>query len=636
MALGFAYAAPDYTARAQAGVPLDPNAPDQTAMPAAPAPAALPAAPQGYKPNFLDILQGMVFNGQSPAEAAMAARGRDFALQQQRYGIQRQQMLMETLKAASPDQRLAMLLNPEKLGEAVSSRFSSMLVKGGETRNNGEGAGNFTAPLVGFDEKSGKGYTSLPGLTVENGPSLGGDVSVSPLGLVNSGRTGPTGQTVSLPQIMAPGSVPNAFTPTVSGLSGPKATTAPAAPISAKPAASALVAQNGQLDPAAFFKSFVLPHEGGWNARDLNGSPTKFGINAKSNPDIDLQKLTPEGAGVVFSTKYFPQSGAAQLPPALAAVHADTSFINPAKAHEFLAASGGDPSKYMDLRDAWMSNLTQKYPAAQKYAQAWSNRNADLRAVASQLGAQGGQGASGVGTAGQGGPGAAPGFSGPPAKMPHILDPAAAEAEGFPKGAVVEVAPDGSRSVKQAPEYSPAERSKIREQFLGSEQYKQHTSASSALQALQANIGQMTGPAAYTILDTMARTINPGAVARQGTISAIEDMMGLPAKVVGGLQNLVGQGKIPLQTQQQIIDAVTPFAAAHYDQAKSLSDANAAIARAHKLDPSELVAPIGSRPQRLIVTMPPAPERKPGALYSTSKGPLIWTGQAGHEWARPQ
>jgi hypothetical protein len=143
-------------------------------------------------------------------------------------------------------------------------------------------------------------------------------------------------------------------------------------------AAPAANASPGSFDAQGFIKSFVIPHEGGLNKADMNGSPSKYGINQKANPGINVAQLTPDQAAGIYQQKYLPMSGATKLPPALAGVHLDTTIINPSRAQQFLQASGGDPAKYMDLREHWLSSLA-KTPAGAKYAQAWSNRNADLR-----------------------------------------------------------------------------------------------------------------------------------------------------------------------------------------------------------------------------------------------------------------
>lgn len=149
----------------------------------------------------------------------------------------------------------------------------------------------------------------------------------------------------------------------------------------------------GALDPHQFFKNFVQPHEGGYAAHDANGAPVNMGINQSANPGVNVRNLTPDQAAQIFADKYFGPSGAANLPAPLAAVHADTYFINPARATQFLAASGGDPTKYLQMRTAWQNSLVANQPEKYgRYAKAWANRNADLGQFMQQAGASGGGG----------------------------------------------------------------------------------------------------------------------------------------------------------------------------------------------------------------------------------------------------
>jgi len=200
----------------------------------------------------------------------------------------------------------------------------------------------------------------------------------------------------------------------------------------------------GKLDPIAFFHQFVAPHEGGYAAHDANGAPVNHGINQSANPGVDVANLSTDDAAKIFADKYFKASGAADLPPALAAVHADTSFINPKRAQQFLASSGGDPAKYMQLRQAWMGSLVASDPAKYgKYAKAWGNRNRDLSAYAAQVGGDAPQVAGGP-TAH---PGDAPGtIYGSPVPQARTLTAAEAEAKGLDSAKVYEQKPDGSMS----------------------------------------------------------------------------------------------------------------------------------------------------------------------------------------------
>lgn len=143
-----------------------------------------------------------------------------------------------------------------------------------------------------------------------------------------------------------------------------------------------------RLNGTAFWNNFVLPHEGGLNPHDANGSPTNFGVNQAAHPGLDVSKLTKDQAGQIFTSQYFP--GAQNLPPDLAAAYADTAFITgPKRAQTMLQQSDGDPNKFMQIREAWMASDERKNPNVARYTAAWTQRNADLRQYMARV-AQGG------------------------------------------------------------------------------------------------------------------------------------------------------------------------------------------------------------------------------------------------------
>lgn len=144
------------------------------------------------------------------------------------------------------------------------------------------------------------------------------------------------------------------------------------------------------LDPLAFFKSFTIPHEGAAYVTDSNGAGVRYGINQAHNPGVDVKNLSADGAAKVFETKYFKKSGADQLPPALAAVHVDTFFLNEKEAGRILKESGGDVDKYIELRHAFLNGLAAKNPAKYgKYQAGWANRTNELADYAARLGGDG-------------------------------------------------------------------------------------------------------------------------------------------------------------------------------------------------------------------------------------------------------
>ncbi len=147
----------------------------------------------------------------------------------------------------------------------------------------------------------------------------------------------------------------------------------------------------------------VLEFEGGLNPADTNGTPSNFGINQKANPDVDVANLTPQGATEIYRKRYWDAIGADKMDPRLAHVAFDTAVIaGPGKANELLKASGGDPEKFLSLREAFQRSLIQRDPEKfGKYEKAWGNRVATLR---SDVGVGGGGAPGGMFAVGSGQP----------------------------------------------------------------------------------------------------------------------------------------------------------------------------------------------------------------------------------------
>lgn len=135
----------------------------------------------------------------------------------------------------------------------------------------------------------------------------------------------------------------------------------------------------GGFDPSV---GRVLQFEGGLNPADTNGTPSNMGINQAANPDVDVKNLNRDQAINIYRDRYWNTIGADKLDPRLAHVAFDTSVIaGPGKAKELLEKSGGDPETFLKLREDFQNRLLQANPEKfGKYAKAWANRNATLRA----------------------------------------------------------------------------------------------------------------------------------------------------------------------------------------------------------------------------------------------------------------
>ena len=145
-----------------------------------------------------------------------------------------------------------------------------------------------------------------------------------------------------------------------------------------------------RLDPAAYFKTWMVPHEGSTYVTDSNGRGVKFGFNEQYNPGVNVKGLTLESATQLFINNHWKRAGAGNLPPALAAVHMDTFFLNERQAGRILRESGGDVDKYLDMRASFLQSLVRQDPGKYgKYEKAWTNRTRDLRQFAARQGTDG-------------------------------------------------------------------------------------------------------------------------------------------------------------------------------------------------------------------------------------------------------
>ena len=127
----------------------------------------------------------------------------------------------------------------------------------------------------------------------------------------------------------------------------------------------------------------TLTEEGSALVTDVNGAAVKYGINKKANPDVDVAHLTREQAAAIYKERYWDKidgDNLAKTNPSLAHVAFDTAVISGVeRAKQFLAESGGDPKKFMALREQFETGLVARDPTTySKYAQTWQNRRQHL------------------------------------------------------------------------------------------------------------------------------------------------------------------------------------------------------------------------------------------------------------------
>lgn len=166
-----------------------------------------------------------------------------------------------------------------------------------------------------------------------------------------------------------------------------------------------------------------------------------------------------------------------------------------------------------------------------------------------------------------------------------------------------------------------------KQNFTGSEAYKDYAASNDAFKAMVNAAGLPNGGMrAYALRDTFARTINPGAVARVGTIQAIKEAQGVPANVKAYFMNLKGDGDVPPEVAQQILDVSRGFLNSHYATAKALNESNGAQASRYGLNPQDAMGPMDSLPGNVHLSLPPKNSLIKNDVYKTGHGLAIWTG----------
>lgn len=161
---------------------------------------------------------------------------------------------------------------------------------------------------------------------------------------------------------------------------------APAQAPQGSPQAALTAQQKSPFD--SFYDNFLAPHEGGFTPSDGNGQPANFGINQGANPDVSVKDLTPDKAKQLAYDRYWKVSGADKMNPALGAIQADTAFnMGPGAAFQMLQASGGDPQKYLALREQKYKAIAAADPSKATSLPGWLKRNEDLAQYVASNGA---------------------------------------------------------------------------------------------------------------------------------------------------------------------------------------------------------------------------------------------------------
>lgn len=128
------------------------------------------------------------------------------------------------------------------------------------------------------------------------------------------------------------------------------------------------------------FIPFVLKWEGGYdNDPDDPGGETKYGIDKRSHPNVDIRNLTRAGAIEIYWSEYWLRHGCDSLSAPLGEVFFNCCVNCGATRARKILGSSGDAAAFLDNQEAWYRRLAEARPVLAKFLRGWLNRTDDLR-----------------------------------------------------------------------------------------------------------------------------------------------------------------------------------------------------------------------------------------------------------------
>ena len=135
------------------------------------------------------------------------------------------------------------------------------------------------------------------------------------------------------------------------------------------------------------FKNQIIPWIFRWEGtafeddKDDPGGATRYGIDARSHPGVDIKNLTASHAAEIYWSEWI-KDACDHLPEPL-----DWVFFNCAvncgmgRAAKLLRESNRNAGKFLDLQEEFYKSLAASRPSSQKYLKGWLARTEDLRRV---------------------------------------------------------------------------------------------------------------------------------------------------------------------------------------------------------------------------------------------------------------
>ncbi len=115
------------------------------------------------------------------------------------------------------------------------------------------------------------------------------------------------------------------------------------------------------------------------NDPDDPGGATKYGVDQRSHPDVDIRNLTEEQAKEIYWKQYWLKNDCEKLRFPLGEVYFDACVNHGRGRADALLAESKDAASFLKARDDFYRSLAEKRPRSRKYLKGWLNRNNILR-----------------------------------------------------------------------------------------------------------------------------------------------------------------------------------------------------------------------------------------------------------------
>src|SRR6266536_5311257 len=107
---------------------------------------------------------------------------------------------------------------------------------------------------------------------------------------------------------------------------------------------------------------------------DDPGGATRYGIDQRSHPGVDVASLSEEQATAIYYDEWT-RSGAEDMPENLGEIYFN-ACVNAGKsrADKLMYESNGDPSAFLDAQAAFYRRIAAARPRMAKFLKGWLNR----------------------------------------------------------------------------------------------------------------------------------------------------------------------------------------------------------------------------------------------------------------------